>query len=299
MLSPFRVRFTKSSPRIYTFATQSSPAPTRFAVIPVSNLPSSKNPLQFDTNKPQLLKQEFKDVPAIKKWFKPSKDGIKSHRLNTEYLKPFESTQVRLECTMGRENDPRKDFGEVELSLGDLFQNITDIRNGKRGRGEMVSIHFYLAQQSLDDLPQALQDDVPTPSFISQFGRGDKYGSSLWMGKPPTRTPLHRDPNPNIFIQLAGRKVVRLMAPDDGARLYHRITEVHGSANMRGTEMMSGPESLRLEEAVWGHSEVYDEVKGVEAELESGDGLYIPLGWWHAVNGVGQGVNASVNWWFR
>jgi hypothetical protein len=35
------------------------------------------------------------------------------------------------------------------------------------------------------------------------------------IGHPPTYTPLHRDPNPNIFVQLAGEKVVRLLAPTD------------------------------------------------------------------------------------
>ena len=115
------------------------------------------------------------------------------------------------------------------------------------------------------------------------------------MGRPPTQTPLHRDPNPNIFVQLAGKKVVRLMSPERGAKLYHRVKGNAGSATMRGEEMMIGEERSKLEEAVWGLGEGYDDARGVEAQLENGDGLYIPLGWWHAVNGIGQGVNASVS----
>jgi hypothetical protein len=66
-----------------------------------------------------------------------------------------------------------------------------------------------------------------------------------------------------------------------------------GRANMRGEEMMVGGEMQALEEAVWdGRDEA---VEGVEAQLSAGDGLYIPLGWWHAVRGTGIGANASVS----
>lgn len=113
------------------------------------------------------------------------------------------------------------------------------------------------------------------------------------MGRPPTRTPLHRDPNPNLFVQLAGHKVVRLMRPEVGRGVYERIAR-GGRANMRGEEMMSGTEMAGLEHAVW-EDEGEGSVVGVEAELRSGDALYIPLGWWHAVRGVGTGANASVS----
>jgi ribosomal protein L16 Arg81 hydroxylase len=69
---------------------------------------------------------------------------------------------------------------------------------------------------------------------------------------------------------------------------------------MRGEEMMVGEERNRLQDAVWNDKEI-DGVpaSGVEARLESGDGLYIPLGWWHAVESTGSHTNASANWWFR
>lgn len=160
-------------------------------------------------------------------------------------------------------------------------------------------MRLYLAQCPLEDLPEQLQSDLPKPDLISKIGKGDIYGSSLWAGRPPTRTPLHRDPNPNLFVQLAGTKVVRLMKPDAGRKLYMSVRS-SGHAHMRGEEMMVGDENARLEEAVWGDDGSANRgVHGWEAVLESGDGLYIPLGWWHSVRGVGSGVNASVNWWFR
>jgi ribosomal protein L16 Arg81 hydroxylase len=109
-------------------------------------------------------------------------------------------------------------------------------------------------------------------------------------------TPLHRDPNPNLFVQLAGSKKIRLMKPDAGRDLFARVRASGSHANMRGEEMMAGDENARLEDAVWNEeSALGEDVQGWEATLESGDGLYIPLGWWHSVRGFGVGVNASVS----
>ncbi|KAF2706851.1 Clavaminate synthase-like protein [Pleomassaria siparia CBS 279.74] len=232
-----------------------------------------------------LLQNHFKSTPAISKWFVTSQG---THELNAEYLEPHGLTLVPLELTQ----DSRFECLEAPLSL--LIAQMTSSQDS--------STRLYLAQCHLSALPAALQADLPTPSLISKIGKGDIYGSSLWMGRPPTRTPLHRDPNPNIFVQLAGTKTIRLMGPDAGKRLYESTRSGSGRANLRGEEMMVGKEMNAMEEAIWGEGCVNGEpVTGWEAVLESGDALYIPLGWWHSVRGdkiSGSGVNASVNWWF-
>ncbi|KAF2793045.1 Clavaminate synthase-like protein, partial [Melanomma pulvis-pyrius CBS 109.77] len=242
-----------------------------------------KDVFNFDREKPLVLESRFRDMPAISKWFIPSKG---SYELNDSYLEPYGATDVPLELTQ------KSTFERLEAPLSLLIAHMTSSQD--------PSIRLYLAQCHLLDLPAALQADIPTPGFISRIGKGDSYGSSLWMGRPPTRTPLHRDPNPNLFVQLAGTKVVRLMEPDAGRRLYERTRLGSGHAHLRGEEMMVGRESDLLEEAVWGGEDIGSgSVNGWEATLESGDGLYIPLGWWHSVRGIGEGANASVNWWFR
>lgn len=63
--------------------------------------------------------------------------------------------------------------------------------------------------------------------------------------------------------------------------------------------MMQGEERLVLHDAVWGNTSPEDNM--YEAELEAGDALFIPEGWWHSVKSVGSDgeLNGSVNWWFR
>jgi Cupin-like domain len=166
---------------------------------------------------------------------------------------------------------------------------------------------LYLAQCSLPSLPKTLQADLTTPQIVLKAGRGDIYDSSLWLGRPPTYTPLHRDPNPNLLMQLAGRKIVRLFPPDIGLAIFERVQQTMGqnaSAIFRGEEMMQGAEKELLEREVWDDGNSADPGKaalrlGLEARIKLGEALFIPKGWWHSVKGVGEGVTASVNWWFR
>ena len=114
------------------------------------------------------------------------------------------------------------------------------------------------------------------------------------MGVGETYTPIHRDGNPNVLLQIAGRKRVRLVEPGAWTGGYGM-----GEGAMQGMEREKG------EEVIWGGNG--GEGMGgekFEVVIEAGEGVFIPRGWWHSVKGVGNGgngglVTASVNWWFR
>jgi hypothetical protein len=268
---------------------------------------------EFDSDQPALFKEAFLGIPAIEKWFKkdafldkplrnkwekPKPNSFRyPQELNTTYLEQYGDAIVPLELTHSSADNASQNetFERFEAPLSLLLQHM--------GAAEAQDTRLYLAQHSLADLPAPLQEDLPTPStFLSYLNaRGDIYASSLWMGRPPTRTPLHRDPNPNLFVQLAGKKTIRLMEPRVGRRVFEavrqRVRGPGGHANMRGEEMMKGEEMEALEVAVWNKDEDggMASATGWEATLRSGDALFIPHGWWHAVRGVGKGANASVS----
>jgi hypothetical protein len=285
--------------------------------------PDGKKP--FNAMEPLRFKNMFTDLPAYEKWFERTPGLLEiAHKgglpyltskqakrrkalgsedpttfegivnLKSEYLDQFGDTMVSLERTEATKQGEVLNFERFQGPLSLLFEHM--------GTPKWTpELQLYLAQHSLADLPKALQDDLPTPDLIKVLGKGDIYGSSIWMGKAPTSTPLHRDPNPNLFVQLSGKKRIRLLRPNVGQQLYdqvmHNLKKPGGSSSMRGEEMMQGEEFAALESAVWYNKwEHPGGPLGYDVTVKKGGGLYIPLGWWHAVRGVGRGPNVSVSY---
>ncbi|KAL3455168.1 hypothetical protein BJX64DRAFT_272886 [Aspergillus heterothallicus] len=270
----------------------------------------------FKPERPIILpRRSFRHLPAYDCWFHHSSIEPNVSRLNVEYLAqhgadalvPLELTQSQSQTPKANEcpENAQLSFRKFHAPLSLFLQWIRDAES----QSQLTPTRLYLAQCQLFDLPQALRDDIPTPQLVSESGKGDIYDTNIWIGYPPTYTPLHRDPNPNLFVQLAGRKVVRLLAPQEGQAVFARVRGQLGrsggreAAVFRGEEMMQGRERALLEREVWSDSDARtgegEGCEGFEAELEAGDGLFIPKGWWHSIKGVGMNVTASVNWWFR
>lgn len=263
----------------------------------------------FEPALPALLPRGCQShIPAVSKWFLPASGGSPTGniQLNSRYLAKYGNTVVPLEITNKgdfiRIEDSFSFFLEfVSASDSTCMLNPDPDHHSAHSAHELPTTTIYIAQASLPDLPHNMRADLPTPELVLRAGKGDVYDSSIWLGQAPTYTPLHKDPNPNLFVQLAGRKCVRLYAPKAGNRIFSEVQELiggSGTASMRGEEMMKGEERRVLEEVVWG-DERGEGPDGWEAELEGGDALFIPNGWWHSVKGVGEGINGSVNWWFR
>ena len=254
--------------------------------------------LAFEPCVPAIFpKGSFKSLPAIERWFEYDSSNSETWRLRTSYLSRFADVTVPVELTQSRKTASgiETTFDRFEATF-DHFIHWCSLERSESLNEEASSLRptrLYLAQASLSDLPQAMKDDLPTPDIVKYSGRGDVYDSNIWMGVSPTNTPLHKDPNPNLFTQLAGHKVVRLYEPSLGLEMFRAAQiRVHGSASsaFRGPEMMQGDEKEALEEIVWGKGSDCH----VEAYLESGDAIFIPKGWWHSIKGIGKGITASV-----
>ncbi|KAL8849643.1 MAG: hypothetical protein Q9221_005410 [Calogaya cf. arnoldii] len=148
----------------------------------------------------------------------------------------------------------------------------------ERARTESPQQRLYIAQASLDRLPKPMQDDLPTPDLVTKTGKGDVYDASIWLGLAPTYTPIHRDPNPNMYLQLAGRKVIRLLEPNIGQAVFdgfHLTSGSKASSRFRGDEMMIGQEKGFLEAQIWSNEtrEDGEESVGFEAILDAGESM--------------------------
>ena len=237
----------------------------------------------------------FSSLPACTRWFCANGRNANSAQLNKDYLLGFGDPLVPLELIRSSDDDHgygAETFQRLRAPLSLFLEWIT--------AKDQSQEQLYLAQASLSDLPTPLQSDLPVPRQVISVGKGDIYDSNLWIGLAPTYTPLHRDPNPNLFVQLAGAKLVRMYEPEAGVSIFRQIQQHLGrdaSAVFRGEEMMNGPEKSMLEEVVWGDGASATELrcKPFEVSVRAGDGLFIPKGWWHSIKGVGSGITASVS----
>jgi hypothetical protein len=243
-----------------------------------------------------LPRQLETSIAAQQNWFNHDRgrndaDSAQPLSPKQDFWSNYRDLLVPLELTTDDGNGVT--FLQTQAPLGILLQWMEQAtpESGQR---------LYLAQCRLADLPHPLRKDVPTPEIVLKAGKGDVYDANLWMGLAPTYTPLHRDPNPNLFLQLAGKKVVKLFPPDAGASIFAQVQEKLGrnaSGAFRGEEMMQGVERELLEWETWDRN--CNRKDEFEAIIDHGEALFIPLGWWHSIKGVGKGITASANWWFR
>ncbi|PYI10362.1 JmjC domain protein [Aspergillus sclerotiicarbonarius CBS 121057] len=296
--------------RCFTSQGQSSTTPRQYR--PLETLDNADinhfRATYFAPARPIILpRRSFREFPAFERWFQPAPTDPNVSQLNTTYLGQHGADAfVPLELTQSSSNGTGE-AGADGLTFRQFHAPLSLFLDWIRTAEtlETQSTRLYLAQCQLLDLPQVLRDDFPTPELVARAGKGDVYDTNVWIGYPPTYTPLHRDPNPNLFVQLAGQKVVRLLSPEDGQKIFGIVRRQLGrsgsreAAAIRGEEMMQGQERALLEQAVWDDATAVAGLDGYEACLEAGDGMFIPRGWWHSIKGVGTGVTASVNWWFR
>lgn len=198
---------------------------------------------------PALLPPDVSKQPAaFHSWLKTSGQ---SRTLRYDYLRKHEDAIVQLELT--RKDDQGTHTFEhfqapLKLFLDAMQQQstATEAEAEAKARAEIQpasptysssKAHLYLAQSPISELPAPLQADIPIPDLVVRAGKGDVYDANIWMGLPPTYTPLHRDPNPNFFLQLAGSKAVRLFPPDVGREIFDAVQAQlgrDGSAVFRG-----------------------------------------------------------------
>jgi hypothetical protein len=171
----------------------------------------------------------------------------------------------------------------------------------------------YLAQHDLFAQIPSLRNDISIPDFcyVDPPEPADAVSAKIketfrkkleepllnaWFGPAGTISPLHTDPFHNVLCQVVGKKYVRLYAPDKTEWLFPRGME--GGVDMSNTSRVPVEmvEMGDLEENPDGEFAGFADVPYVEALLEEGEMLYIPVGWWHYVRSLTPSFSVSF-WW--
>ncbi len=134
-----------------------------------------------------------------------------------------------------------------------------------------ASNDFYITANNSDINKTALAplwDDVGTiPGILAPEHERDGY---FWMGPRGTVTPWHHDLSNNLLLQIKGRKRIRLVAAQDTPLMRNHN---HCFTRWNAEDLLPGPGD-DTRPAVY------------EAVIEPGAALFIPVGWWHYVEGL-------------
>ena len=113
---------------------------------------------------------------------------------------------------------------------------------------------------------RVLLDDVGDLPFVNTRAPG--AGVKMWLGPAGTVTELHHDDRNNFIVQIFGRKRVRVYPP------YYAELMAQSQAWYAGADPAKDPAG---DKGSAGQSTFV---------LEPGDGLFIPVGWWHALEAL-------------
>jgi hypothetical protein len=113
------------------------------------------------------------------------------------------------------------------------------------------------------------------PGILQEASPG--HMGHVWIGPRGTITPWHHDLTNNLLIQLVGRKRVRMVASHDTPlmRNWRHCFSAWGTA-----DLLPGPASA-------GKPAV------LECEIGPGDAIFLPVGWWHHVEGLEPHIGMS------
>jgi hypothetical protein len=243
------------------------PAPTEGAAAPgvVERVPSLDAETFFRhhyaASRPVVLTDAIRRWPQVATW---SPAWFREH---------FGAAEVAV--TMDRTSDPDYDRNTPAhtrtMTLGAFVDRMDAL--GHTNDIYMVARNEALSTPQLAGLLAELSD---LPPFLhAHHMRGCV---SLWLGPAGTKTPLHHDNSNILFCQIHGRKRVHLCAPWERDLL----------ADVRSMYSAFDPEA-----APGTPGAIPPSVQVYEVELEAGEALFLPVGWWHHVRALTPSISLS------
>eukprot|EP00037_Helgoeca_nana_P023254 m.240726 g.240726 ORF g.240726 m.240726 type:complete len:292 (+) comp26290_c0_seq4:749-1624(+) len=143
---------------------------------------------------------------------------------------------------------------------------------------------YYAARLLLESLPELLAETPPESPFRACFGPPLFAGTIAYMGAGGNTTPTHLDYYENCFAVVQGTKRLLLYPPNQSDLLRPKGEGCNYSTIPPHTPRDSPDHPY------------FSATKPLEVQVEKGELLYLPFGWWHTV--TGDGFNVLINHWY-
>lgn len=203
----------------------------------------------FWTNRPVVIEGFGHDWPALTRW-------------NEQYLASACGDEL-VEVMMRRETArvPEQNTAD-KLRTEMRFREFIELvyHGGRSNDYYLVSRNRFFERGAT----AALLHDLPASDLVDT--QDTSGGVKFWFGPAGTVTPLHYDDRNNLILQVVGRKTVRLYSPL--VSKYMNQVQHWYAGRDPGLAIPQVP----------------GDPADIKFDLNPGDALFIPVGWWHAID---------------
>lgn len=179
------------------------------------------------------------------------------------------AVDVQANRSTDRDYEIKMDRHTARQPLGDIINCI--ITGGPSNDFYVTAFNSVHNKQALAPLWADVGD---IPGILARQEPRDGF---FWMGPQGTITPFHHDLTNNLLVQIVGEKRVKLVS---AAELPKMKNHLHCFSAWKGEELVPGPGDAS-------HPAV------LEVILNPGDALFLPVGWWHHVEGLSPHIGMS------
>ncbi|WP_198045741.1 cupin-like domain-containing protein [Novosphingobium aquimarinum] len=215
----------------------------------------------YAAHRPALIRGEMADWPALELW-------------TPQYLRDkIGSTPIQYQGGRDKgENYERNKDAHARTMPFDAFIDL--ITHDDAGNDAYITAYNNkLNGAALKPLEEDLGffDQILTRQVAQPNGM-------MWIGPAGTFTPLHHDLTNNLLVQVVGRKRLILVSPDEWPNLYN---DRHVFSMVKDLTAIEEP------------FEAARDIGALAFDMEPGDALFIPIGWWHQVRALDFSVSIT------
>lgn len=184
---------------------------------------------------------------------------------------PLRQSDNELDVFFGKENQQRF------LSFAQYIDLILHWNNPQKRPPYFGNI--FLNDPEIKSLTEPILQDFAFPNYFSDAVRNDLH---LWIGAAEQKSTIHNDNYQNLNAQIYGKKAFLLFSPEQHPLLYPVKIDA---------ELWSSP--IDPQNPDLNKYPLYDRTLGIEAILEPGEILFIPIFWWHQARAITTAINLN------
>ena len=196
---------------------------------------------------------------------------------------PYNETKAFTIVKDYRANYVRRDDEEIDLGPG-LASILRDEKLAKQGALRNYPRNLHIKKEALAKLEVDYPPLLPPGSSTWQL-------PTLWLGTSSADTPFHHDCCDNFVVMIAGVKRITLAPPTDWRTLSPICSGPNKSLCWAKVVDPNKPDLPKKSQ------EIMDACHKIVVDLQPGEILWMPAGWFHHIKNMGPTV--MVNHWTR